>query len=142
MLIDASHIDVKAMGQFSMGGFGGGFGGKSDDSDDSGESSGSQKPGGFSFGDMPEGFDPESLPERFDPKNMPEGTDSEKRPDVGSFSFGNRPSSGGFGPGSFKPGDSTEELNQKKLKNLATYGICLALALAGLGIVTAYKRRR
>ena len=120
-LIDASHIDVKAMGQFSMGGFGGGFGGKSEDSG---------------------GSDPANMPEGFDPENMPEDADSEKRPGAGSFSFGSRPSSGGFGPGSFKPGDSTEELNKKKLKNLATYGICLALALAGLAAAAVYKRSR
>ena len=91
--------------------------------------------GQFSMGGFGGGFGGKSD----DTDDSGESNDSQK---PSGFSFADKPSSGGFGPGSFKPGDSTEELNKKKIQTLVTYGICLALALAGLGIATAYKRRR
>ena len=70
-LIDASHIDVKAMGQFDMGG----SWGRDSDEDETGSSSGSP-----SFGFFGGGFDPDNMP------------------DMSGFSFGNMPGmSGSFG---------------------------------------------
>ena len=63
-LIDASHIDIKAMGEFNMGGSFSGQQDKASDSDTSGSKSASL-PGGFDTanppGNMPEGFDPSSM---------------------------------------------------------------------------------
>ena len=121
-LIDASHIDVKAMGQFNMGGsFGGGAGG------DTGGDTG--MPGNTSDfnGQIPEGFDP---------GNLPEGFDSGNRPDMGNIDAGNMPDMAGvdFGSGS----------NQitSKTKNLIIFGSCLALMIIALVIVGLVKRRK
>ena len=114
-LIDASDIDISAMGQFDMG-FGGGGGGEDKTQPKDGTSSAetqtspaaaqtantsagqaqvsflsSGAQGGFSPGGMPDmgSFDPGNLPEGFDPGNMP---------DMGSFDPNNMPDMGGFAP--------------------------------------------
>ena len=91
-LVDSSHIDLSAMGEFGMGGFGGGM----------------QMPGGMDFGgfEMPEGFDFTNpggmqMPENFDFGSfggfeMPEG-----------FDFGSFGNFGGFG-GADMPSGATE----------------------------------
>ena len=144
-LIDASHIDIGAMGQFDMGGnTGGAFGGWSagpdegsgsaeesaeaaagDAESDSGSNEDSEK---ANLSDLPEGFAAEKIPEGFDPSNMPGGDfsfDGENMPDMGNFSP----------PGL---GDSP----QTKTKNLIAYGICLAVMLAALVFVKGYRHRK
>lgn len=193
-LIDASHIDVKAMGQFSMGmgggsssssssgsdssgssggfsfgGFGG-FGGSSDKTEDATDSatestnentqaapenagteaapdSTQAMPGnmpegfdpsnmqGFDPSSMPEGFDPSSMGGNFDPSNMPEGFDPS------SIMGGTSSDSGASMPASF-PGMPGQSYGQQKIKNLVTYGACLAVMVIALIAVKIYKRRK
>ena len=88
-LVDASHINVKEMGQFSMGGS------KSGDGEEGG--------GGFSFpgGSMPDGFDPSSMG-GFDPSSMggfdPSSMGGFDPSSMGDFDPNNMPD--GFDPGS------------------------------------------
>ncbi len=88
-LIDASHIDLAAMGKFSMGGssdfkgrsdrigsrppFGGG-GADSSGKDNRPGSQENQPPANTDLPDPSDGFDPEDLPEGFDPNSMPGGS--------------------------------------------------------------------
>jgi hypothetical protein len=111
-LIDASHINLKDMGEFDMGGGGGGpnrdannESGSSENVEATGNDAGtpasgnsensSSNRGGFGGppGDMPDmgNFDPSNMPEDFDPSNLPEGFDSENMPDMGNFDPGNMP---------------------------------------------------
>ncbi len=125
-LINASHIDVKAMGQFNMGGsFGGGAGGDNNGGTggDTGMPGGT---GGFN-GQMPEGFDQGNLPEGFDPGN---------RPDMGNIDTGNMPDMAGF------DFESVTKQTNAKTKNLIVFGSCLALMIIALLIVSTVKRRR
>ncbi len=122
-LIDASHIDVTAMGQFNMGGFADNRKGKREESDDSSSSSEGFSFfgfGGFSGGDMPD-FDPDSMPE-------------------GGFDFGggNMPDMSGFGQG-MMPGNS---YGTSKQTILAVYGLCLIFMLALTIGMSFIKRRR
>ena len=151
-LVDASDIDVTAMGQFDMGG-----GGRSGDDRSAGSADGadngsggkdaSAQNGGFGTppggGNMPGtgSFDPNDLPEDFDPNDMPEG-----------FDPGNAPQGGGSNP----PGQSDPSQGQQNSgfsppgqdgsvpasKNLITFGICLLVMLAALASAVLYKRRR
>ena len=123
-LIDASHIDIKAMGQFNMGGsfesdsdFGRssriknrwGRPGDRDGSDGAPEAPGDQMPGEIN-GQMPDGFDPSDLPEDFssDSSDLPEdfSSDGEGMPDMGNFDPENMPNGGGFSPGNMPNGGS------------------------------------
>ena len=123
-LIDASHIDIKAMGQFNMGGsfesdsdFGRssriknrwGRPGDRDGSDGAPEAPGDQMPGEIN-GQMPDGFDPSDLPEdfSFDSSDLPEdfSSDGEGMPDMGNFDPENMPNGGGFSPGNMPNGGS------------------------------------
>ena len=121
-LIDASHIDLAAMGKFSMGGSDD-FKGRSDrmnrpsgpwkkeeSSPENGLPGGSQEnppenvnppesPDGFDPGSLPDGFDPGNLPDGFDAGNLPDGFNPNGMPGGGSgFGGGNMP--GGVNPGS------------------------------------------
>ena len=122
-LIDASHIDVTAMGQFNMGGFSDNRKGKRDESDDSSspfEGFSFSGFGGFFSGDMPD----------FDPDKMPEG----------GFSFGggNFPDMSGFGSGTM----SGNSYRSSGLMTLALYGLCLIFMLALLAGMHFIKLRR
>ena len=187
-LIDASHIDINAMGQFNMGGGSdapsgaGGFGGFGTGGDNAGtkepenaagdpaeapESSGNASgegrngsgDGSFAPGSMPDmgGFGGDGS---FDPGSMP---------DMGSFG-GGKPSDGGAQPpsgGSGQPSDGQQaspggqqmpsgqggmtppadsgmgrQGDQTTVKNLITYGICLAVILIFLFVFLALKRRK
>lgn len=117
-LIDASHIDIEAMGQFDMGGaMGGAFGGWSDASDS--ESASEGKPPGASTEESESGSDsnrisekmePPNLPEGFDIENLPEGFDPNNMPDGGlSLDGANMPDMGGSSPsGSESPSQETQ----------------------------------
>ena len=132
--IDASHIDITAMGQMNNGG---GSGGGPDenaittDEAESGENGNTDdKAGhkGFGPGNMPGGgFDGGNMPDMgsFDSSNMPEGFD------------GNMPDMGSFGPQG-----STADSSVAKIKKLAEYGACLVAMIAAFFIVKAHKRRR
>ena len=138
-LIDASHIDVKAMGQFNMGGsFGGGadfdfgnssfsggsggdtgtpgdFGGDAGTPGDfgggtSGDTGTPGDAGGFS-GQIPEGFDAGNLPEGFDAGNPPEGFDAGNLPE--GFDVGNLPE--GFDAGN--PPEGVDAGNRPDMGN-------------------------
>jgi len=94
-LIDGSSIDIQAMGQFSMGGFGGGF----EEPASSGEGELPETPGVMNAqGEPPEdgmppsdGFDPNGMSDMgdFDPGSMP---------DMGDFDPDNMPDMDGFTP--------------------------------------------
>ena len=136
-LIDASHIDITAMGQFDMGG----FGGRSDKEDgadvaqtaETGESASAAEnadagqaesgvpanlPEGFDMENLPDGFDPSDLPDmgNFSPGGMPDmgSFDPSNMPDMGSFDPENMPDMGSFDPenmpdmGSFSPFGSAD----------------------------------
>ena len=113
-LVDASHIDVEAMGQFDMGGGGGGFVGfgranrRSNEADGETSSADSAAPSEDGAQTMPEnggqnsgGFDPGSLPGGFGGEGMPDmgSFGSGEMPDMGSFSPGSMPDTGSFGSG-------------------------------------------
>lgn len=121
--VDASHIDVKAMGQFNMGGFADNRKDKkkseSDDSSDSDD---------FSFFDFGNFFGGE-MPD-FDPNNMPEG----------GFDFGggNMPDMGGFNPGNV----SGATYGSSKLMTLMVYGGYLSLMVLLLFVMKYLVHRR
>ena len=120
--VDASHIDVKVMGQFSMGDKNDGdFKKRSDKEWRKSQNESSEEsdegfdfgnfPGGFDFGNMPEGFKPDNMPEGFDPGNM------------GGFTM-----------------NGTNSLS--KLKTAGGYAACFAVILIALIILKCFKRRR
>ena len=121
--IDASHIDVTAMGQFNMGGFADNRKDKKDESDDL-----SSPFEGFSFSDFGNFFGGE-MPD-FDPNNMPEG----------GFSFGggNMPDMSGFGSGTMQG----NTYGNSKMMTLMLYGLCLIFIVALLIGMSFIKRRR
>ena len=125
-LIDASHIDVKAMGQFDMGG--GRQEGRSD-----GEAGGAQPP---------EGFDPGQGSGSMTPpggENPSQGADSPS--DAGKNGAAAAPSgkSGRSRPSSMPGGVGQSSATGK---NLAVFGVCLAVMAAALLIVSVFKRRK
>ena len=107
-LIDGSHIDVEAMGQFDMGGGGGGFIGFGRGGDSAG--SGGDGSSGFGGGERPEKPDGDSGAEGAGtpPNNgaqmgpgggqMPEGFGGEGMPDMGSFNPEDMPDMNGMTP--------------------------------------------
>ena len=118
-LIDASHIDLSAMGKFNMGGdFGDrsnrpnrerrfGRPGGRENAGESESGSGTSETAGGDSGGPPEGFDPGNMPQGF-----------------GSF-----------------PGMSGQSSNQTQRQNLTAFGVCLALALLALLTVKSLKRK-
>ena len=125
-LIDASHIDVKAMGQFDMGG--GRQEGRSD-----GKAGGAQPP---------EGFDPGQGSGSMTPpggENPSQGADSPS--DAGKNGTAAAPSgkSGRSRPSSMPGGAGQSSATGK---NLAVFGVCLAVMAAALLIVSVFKRRK
>ena len=125
-LIDASHIDLAAMGKFSMGGTSD-FKGRSDrmapwagrggekpsgqgsqegtqESQPSDDSASGDIPEGFSPGDIPEGFSPGEMPEGFNPGSMPGmgGTTSPGTKDPAAGQDGSS-NSGGQGDNAKRP---------------------------------------
>ena len=159
-LVDASEIDVEAMGQFDMGG-GGGFSKPSGDNDSSSEKSEESKSDNSSsnpFGTPPNGNMPDMG--NFDPNNMPNMGDNGSNP-FGTPPDGNMPDMGNFDPNNMpNMGDSTQdsgEANRQQpsfsgapdspggmtsVKNLATYGICLVVMLTALILAARFRRRR
>ncbi len=120
--VDASHIDVKVMGQFSMGYKNDGdFKKRSDKEWRKSKNESSEEsdegfdfgnfPGGFDFGNMPDGFKPDNMPEGFDPGNM------------GGFTM-----------------NGTSSLS--KLKTAGGYAACFVVILIVLIILKCFKRRR
>jgi len=102
-LIDASHIDLAAMGKFSMGGSSD-FKGRSDRMDNRPGKSGA-KPSNEDAGagslenQLPGNSVPSNLPNGFNPGNLPEGFDPNSVPDGGfGFSNGNMPNMGNITP--------------------------------------------
>ncbi len=111
-LIDASHIDVKTMGQFNMGG---------SSTDDFGWPT--SRKDRFSSEDKPENapdFNMEDMPEGFSPF---QGGES-------SFSPGDMPFSG-------TPGQSSGKSN-----SIISFGICFVVMIASLIAVSFYRRRK
>ena len=127
-LIDASFINVKDMGQFSMGGNNndGDFKKRSDKewrkekNESSEESDESSETNGFGFGNGPQGFDSGNMPEGFDPGNMPQG----------------------FNPGNMSGFSMNGTSTLSKLKTAGGYVACFALILVALIILKCFKRRR
>ena len=157
-LIDASHIDVKAMGQFNMGGGSDGFfGGRSERKNRKPSSSENTEETSPKGSGMPEGFDPSSLPEDFDPSsfsgfgsgNFPDSGDS--RPNASSENAeteGKQETSTGstaaFGPGGEAPssfsGMPGQPSGNTRTKTIVTYGSCLVLLL--IALLAAWRFRR
>ena len=154
-LIDASDLDIHAMGQFSMGMGDGGndFVGRRRPrpSDSSSEETPSEQPEGFDPSNMPSDFDPSNMPDmsNFNPGDMPdmgnagfpgspgssesEFSDNTQMPEVSSFENGM--------PSSF-PGAPGQTSSVSKQKTLITYGICFLAMLAGVIAVSFVKRRK
>ena len=153
-LIDASDLDIHAMGQFSMGMGDGGndFVGRRRPrpSDSSSEETPSEQPEGFDPSNMPSDFDPSNMPDmsNFNPGDMPdmgnagfpgspgssesESSDNTQMPEVSSFENGM--------PSSF-PGAPGQTSSVSKQKTLITYGIYFLAMLAGVIAVSFVKRR-
>ncbi len=140
-LIDASQIDVKAMGQFSMGGFGGQHekadaknGSASEASADTtdGESrpDDESRPDGESMSDSESRPDGESSPAS--EEQASEASSSGETPTAGVHR--QRPSFGGI------PGQSADQ-TKARTQNLITFGICFAVMLAALLVVLRVKRK-
>ena len=169
-LIDASHLDIEAMGQFDMGGGGGGFSfGRSSEKGENAKDGNSESDNAQS-GDsqVPEGFDPNNIPEG---GNMPDMSQfgGGNMPDMSQFGGGNMPDMSQFGgdqpeddseqtggetpqnmPGNMPSGFSgfsgfsgmPGQTSNQTIKNIVTYAICLVIALAALLIISKTKRRK
>lgn len=132
-LIDASHIDLAAMGKFSMGGssdfkgrsdrmgsrpsFGGGRETPSNEEKPT-ASQEDQPQGNMNPSDFSAGFEPGNLPEGFDPSNIPNGGfNGEGMPDMGNFNPGSMPNMGNSTPpGSDNPGKRQDALSDPEGK--------------------------
>ena len=137
-LIDASHIDLAAMGKFSMGGSSD-FKGRSDrmggrpssgggktpsDKDDPSGSQENQPQGNKDPSEFPDGSDPSNLPEGFDPNSMPGGgSNGETMPDMDNFTPGNMPDMGDFTrPGSDDSAPGQDDSSDSEDKGNAEAG--------------------
>ena len=154
-LIDASDLDIHAMGQFSMGMGDGGndFVGRRrpKPSDSSSEETPSEQPESFDFSNMPSDFDPSNMPDmsNFNPGDMPDmgNTGSPEKPDSsesGSPESTQMPEVSSFEngmPSSF-PGAPGQTSSVSKQKNLITFGICFLAMLGGVIAVSFVKRRK
>lgn len=143
-LVDASAIDVKAMGQFSMGGFSDNVKGRKRSSTDESSSDSSSASGSGSTSDSGDVSNPSGNSGSGDTSN-PSGNSGEngrgfggKMPDGNMFSPDNMPSAGKFGTGNM-PGIGGSKTSAK---NLLTLGICFVVMLAALIFVSVFKRRR
>lgn len=132
-LIDASHIDLAAMGKFSMGGssdfkgrsdrmgsrpsFGGGRETPSNEEKPT-ASQEDQPQENMNPSDFSAGFEPGNLPEGFDPSNIPNGGfNGEGMPDMGNFNPGSMPNMGNSTPpGSDNPGKRQDALSDPEGK--------------------------
>ena len=142
--IDASHINLDAMGKFSMGGGGfGGFGGRSDsDSEESSESNfagrsrrGANNPRKGFFARQAASSDSESAESDSNAGTVNESSFGGFPPTTEN---GERPSSSGMpGMGQFSGGSS-----QTKQQTLIMYGILLMVMIAALFVLKMIKRRR
>ena len=155
-LIDASHIDLEAMGSMDIGGGGGGFdfgglggqgGASGTASDSAGSSNTPQLPEGFDPSDFagmepPDGAAPEETDAAAQESAQPAGAASpagESGGDTGA------PSSGGFGSGgapSFDsfPGTGTSGGGSSG-GALAQYGLSFAVFAAALLFAVLYRRK-
>ena len=114
-LIDASQIDVKAMGQFNMGGFGGSEKESGSETESTAPSDGTtEKPTEDTTSARPETAEMENASAN-DPEN------GRQRP---SF-----------------PGMSEQSASRTRSKNLTIFGICFAAVLALLLILKRFKRK-
>lgn len=139
-LIDASHIDITAMGQMNMGGSG--------ERDSDGNESSNDPTGTDENGDIQDSSEDSSNNDKgghkgFGPGNMPGGGDfgGGNMPDMGSFDGEGMPEMGSFDPSNMPEGLGSSNATAK-LKTLAGYGACLAAMIAAFFIVKAHKRRR
>ena len=139
-LIDASDINVKLMGQFSMGG----FGGQKSTSDTQSESSG-DKPDSEA---MPDG-EPPSQQETPDGENPPQQetpdgeSPSEADAKESETTSANIPSAGVHRQRpSFDGMPEQTASGSSKTQNLILFGACFAVSLVSLLIVTLIKRRK
>ena len=120
-LIDGSSLDISAMGQFSMGGGGGGFGGfggfsRNSDRSDSDSKEKAEGEGNVELSEADTDSEEDSI-------ELPANIKENKR----------RPSFSGM-PQQTSPTDLS--------KNLAVYGICLAVMVVMLFVVKGIKRRK
>ena len=148
-LIDGSEIDIKAMGQFSMGGGGGGLPGfasvddetgSGDISSDTSSDRSAQPPDGFDFGNMPGmgNFDPGNRPDMgsFDPFDRSDDSSSDKEQEQKGSS---RPSFSGEGNASGMKVQSVSLFS--RAKNVIVYVICFVIVIAALLILKSVKRK-
>ncbi len=163
-LIDSSGVDIKIMGQMSMGG--GGFGGQnrgnsetdtrsSEETEKAQDDSGQNKmpggfPGDFDMSNMPEGF-----PGDFDMSNLPEGVpgdfDMSKMQDgdgkgmPGDFDTGKMPDRRDFTPGkapSSSPISNMWSSLSTTAQNAIILGVCMLLMIGGIVFVKCFGRRK
>ena len=130
-LIDASHIDLLAMGTMNMGG------GSSFKDGTYKEESEEEKEMSQFGGEMPEGFDPSQfggeMPEGFDPSQF-----GGKMPGKGEFSQFTEVGGKGNMPNmnlGVKPFGSS-------IQNIVIYGICFLILVGGLLFATLFKRKK
>ena len=121
-LIDASDINVKDMGQFSMGGNNDGDFKKRSEKElrKSENESTEESEESFDFGNFPGGFDFGNMPDGFNPDNMPDS----------------------FGPGNMGGSPMSGTVSVSKLKTIGLYAGCLAVMAVALIILKCFKRRR
>ena len=121
-LIDASDINVKDMGQFSMGGNNDGDFKKRSEKElrKSENESTEESEESFDFGNFPGGFDFGNMPDGFNPDNMPDS----------------------FGPGNMGGSPMSGTVSVSKLKTIGLYAGCLAVMTVALIILKCFKRRR
>lgn len=120
-LIDASYIDLSAMGTMNMGG---GFGSskRNRETDNSVKETEDSEMSRFG-GEMPEDFDPSQFGNQ-----MPEGFDASQFKEIGAEV--NMPAMN-FG----------ESSNNNSLSNIILYGICFGVLIIGLLFATLFKRK-
>ena len=121
-LIDASDINVKDMGQFSMGGNNDGDFKKRSEKEwrKSKNESTEESEESFDFGNFPGGFDFGNMPDGFNPDNMPDS----------------------FGPGNMGGSPMSGTVSVSKLTTIGLYAGCLAVMAVALIILKCFKRRR
>ena len=122
-LIDASHIDVTAMGQFSMGGFGGQ---NSRTEADSASSDESTAPADTSA--------ERASPDSVDDRTPQSDTQTEADDTSATETDRQKPSFSGMPD---RPSGQSGNT-----KNLVTFGICLAVMLAALLLIKLFMRKK
>ncbi len=147
-LIDASSIDVKAMGQFSMGGGAGGFGGfggrsskKDEQAADEATAEPATEAADKAVSEQNEGGSGSSGRSG---RGSSRGKDSDGKAEqqeketttTNAADSGTRPSR----PASFS--DRADRFSSAKTKNLVTFGVCFAVMIAALAAVLLVRRRK